>query len=106
MKKSKLLVVALVTLLLVGVFALPTLAQSPVTAEVDRTRLSTDEALLLKISVDSSAGQATQPVLPALDGFELLGSLFQPIAENGEAPVAVPAGLPDRLNGPSRAPAG
>ncbi len=74
MKKSKLSVVALVTLLLAGVFALPVLAQSPVTAEVDRTRLSTDEALLLKISIDSSAGQATQPVLPALDGFELLGS--------------------------------
>ena len=74
MKKSKLIVVALVTLLLVGVFALPALAQSPVTAEVDRTRLSTDEALLLKVTIDSSAGQATQPVLPALDGFELLGS--------------------------------
>lgn len=74
MKKSKVFVVTIISLLLIGVFALPGSAQSPVTAEVDRNRLSTDEVLVLKVTIDSTAGQASQPALPALDGFEILGS--------------------------------
>ena len=74
MKKSRFFVVALLSLVLIGLFALPALAQEPVTAQVDRNRLSTDEALLLTIVVDSSAGRATQPSLPLLDGFQVLGS--------------------------------
>jgi len=73
MKKSKVFIIAIVTLLLIGAFALPASAQSPVTAEVDRTQLSTDETLQLKVSIDSSAGQPSRPELPTLDGFELLG---------------------------------
>ncbi|UCC53519.1 MAG: BatD family protein, partial [Anaerolineaceae bacterium] len=74
MKKTKVFVVTIISLLLIGVFALPGSAQSPVTAEVDRNRLSTDEVLVLKVTIDSTAGQASQPALPALDGFEILGS--------------------------------
>ena len=76
MKKSRLIVVTLLSLVLIGLFALPALAQAqtPVTAEVDRNRLSTDQALILTVSVDSSAGQASQPALPALDGFQVVGT--------------------------------
>jgi len=74
MKKSKVLIIGIISILLMGVFALPAGAQSPVTAEVDRSRLSTDEVLTLKVTIDSSAGQPSQPALPPLDGFELLGS--------------------------------
>lgn len=74
MKKKKVLITAIISVLLIGILALPAGAQSPVTAEVDRVRLSTDEVLTLKVSIDSGAGQPSQPVLPALDGFELLGS--------------------------------
>jgi hypothetical protein len=74
MKKSKVLTIGIISLLLIGIFALPAGAQSPLTAEVDRNRLSTDEVLTLKVTIDTSAGQASQPALPTLDGFELLGS--------------------------------
>ena len=74
MKKSKVLIIGIISVLLIGLLALPAGAQSPVTAEVDRSSLSTDEALTLKVSIDSSAGQPSQPALPPLDGFELLGS--------------------------------
>ncbi len=74
MKKSKVLFIGIISILLIGLLALPAGAQSPVTAEVDRNRLSTDEVLTLKVTIDSSAGQPSQPALPALDGFELLGS--------------------------------
>ena len=74
MNKSKVFITAIISLFLIGLFALPAGAQSPVTAEVDRTHLSTDEALILKVTIDSSGGQPSQPSIPALDGFELLGS--------------------------------
>ena len=74
MKKSRLIVIALLSLVMIGLFALPALAQSPVTAEVDRNRLSTDEALTLTVTIDSSAGQASQPSLPAMDGFQVVGA--------------------------------
>lgn len=67
-------VISLVVLLLGGL-VLPAAAQSGgvVTAEVDRTSLSTDEVLLLTVTVDL-ATDAGQPSLPALDGFDLLSS--------------------------------
>jgi hypothetical protein len=74
MKKSKVLVITMITVLLIGLFALPAGAQSPLTAEVDRTQLSTDEALLLTVTVDTSAGQPSRPVLTTLDGFQMAGS--------------------------------
>lgn len=66
--------ISLVVLLLGGL-VLPAAAQSGgvVTAEVDRTSLSTDEVLLLTVTVDL-ATDAGQPSLPALDGFDLLSS--------------------------------
>ena len=76
MKNSRFIVVALLSLIVMGLLTLPALAQaqSPVTAQVDRNRLSTDEALQLTVVVDSSAGRASQPSLPPLDGFQILGT--------------------------------
>jgi hypothetical protein len=76
MKRAKyLIVVAIVGLLLVA-GVLPAAAQSggPVSAQVDRTSLTTDDRLTLVVTVDSAAGDASQPMLPALDGFQVLGS--------------------------------
>ncbi|MFN2136648.1 MAG: BatD family protein, partial [Candidatus Promineifilaceae bacterium] len=73
MNKKRLLPIV-VALLAVAVLALPALGQSPVTAEVDRNFLSTDEGLILTVTVDTSAGDATRPTLPALDDFEILSS--------------------------------
>lgn len=74
MQKTKVFITGIISILLVGILALPTAAQSPVTADVDRNRLSTDEVLTLKVTIDSSAGQPSQPALPPMDGFEILGS--------------------------------
>ena len=61
---KKLLLTTLIALLILGLMALPALGQSPVTAEVDRNFLSTDDALVLTIAVDTSAGDAARPTLP------------------------------------------
>lgn len=55
--------------------ALPVAAQSPeiITAQVDRTSLTTDDYLLLTVSVNAQSS-AGQPTLPSLDGFEITGT--------------------------------
>ncbi len=46
-----------------------------VTAEVNRTRLTTDETLILTITVSGSGlGDVAEPVLPAMRGFVIIGS--------------------------------
>ncbi len=76
MRKTKSLIVGLIITLLFGTTAIPVFAQSQdiVKAEVDRTNLSTDEVLVLTVTVDTSYGNPSRPQLPALDEFELLGS--------------------------------
>ncbi len=61
--------------LLLGLGALPAFAQTPTaTATVDRSSLSTDETLILTITVDTGQDQQVQPRLPSLDGFRILSS--------------------------------
>lgn len=74
MKKVTLFIAVMATALLIGILTVPAGAQTPITVQVDRSQLSTDEVLTLKVTIDSSAGQSPSPTLPALDGFELLGS--------------------------------
>lgn len=51
-----------------------TLAQQPLTAEVDRTSLTTDDLVTLTVVVRSSALTTPRPTLPPLDGFDVVGS--------------------------------
>jgi hypothetical protein len=71
---KKLLFTTILTVLLLGAMALPALGQSPVTAEVDRNFLSTDDALVLTVTIDTSAGDAARPTLPTMNDFQILGS--------------------------------
>ena len=72
---AKQLSIILLGVLLLALAVVPASAQgSPVTASVDRMSLSTDEMLTLSVTVDSGAGQSGQPVLPALDGFDVVGT--------------------------------
>jgi hypothetical protein len=53
----------------------PALAQSPIQAEVDRAVLSTDEMLTLTVTLDtSSILDSPNPLLPDLEGFQVVGS--------------------------------
>jgi hypothetical protein len=69
--------VAISTFLSVIILAVATVsgfAQSPVTAEVDRTSLSTDESLVLTVRASADPASASAPTLPPLDGFRLDGT--------------------------------
>ena len=75
MKKPKLFI-AIIIVLVLGLVTIPAYAQSDdtVTVQVDRYQLSTDEVLTLTLSVDEAAGNAGQPVLPAMSDFTVIGS--------------------------------
>ena len=91
MNKAKHLLIISATLLLVGLAALPAGAQgTPVTATVDRNQITTDDMLLLTVNVDSSSGSVSQPDLPRLDGFRIMGtnSSTQMTSINGDTNVS------------------
>lgn len=48
-------------------------AQSPLTVEIDRTSLSSDEILLLRVEVNSTSTNSPPPTLPTLDNFAVVG---------------------------------
>lgn len=48
--------------------------QDVITAQVDRAVLSTDETLTLSVTVNASASNLPNPTLPALDGFNIVGT--------------------------------
>ncbi len=73
--QHRLAILAIVGLVLLAVAAPLALAQSDVvTASVDRDTLSTDEALVLTVSVASDQGAPGPLSLPQLDGFRILGT--------------------------------
>lgn len=79
MKKAKIimkLLVIVTVVLLLGLTVGTSQAQGQdlITAQVDRDVLTTDESLWLTVSVDASAGAASQPLMPVLDGFQILSS--------------------------------
>jgi len=78
MKYTKpILTLAFIALAFVGVLFIPALshAQGPdiIQAEVDRTNLSTDESLVLTITVNAASGTPSQPVLPPMAGLQIVG---------------------------------
>ena len=75
MKRLMILSTGIVFFLVLGLAVWPAHAQSPdiVTAEVDRTNLTTDDSLVLTVLIDSGAGPAEEPTLPQMDGLTILG---------------------------------
>ena len=67
---------AIISAILLTLLARPAYAQKPdiVTAEVDRSELTTDEYLNLSVNINLDYGTITEPVLPPLDGFDLIGT--------------------------------
>ncbi len=70
---NKKIVIAIVTVFLIGLFALPAMAQSPVRAEVDRTDITSDDVLILSIIIEDANGNATEPQFEGIDGFAAQG---------------------------------
>lgn len=88
---KRLAFVAIGIIALLSALALPATARAAevVWAEVDRTTLSTDEWLTLTVTVDAIDGMLAQPILPRLDGFEVVssGSSTQMDVVNGRMSV-------------------
>ena len=76
MKKSKLAITSILSLFLAMILTGTALAQGQdvVTAQVDRNNLSTDEVLVLTVTINARSSLSASPTLPALDGFQLAGS--------------------------------
>jgi hypothetical protein len=74
MKRVKPVFIGIIAILLLGVIVWPAYAQTPgvIHAEVDRTNLSTNELLVLTVTVDATKGASTSPNMPPLDGFEVI----------------------------------
>ncbi len=72
--KRKILPAGVIALFVLAMLVLPALGQSPITAEVDRTILSTDETVALTVRINGATGNPTAPELPPLDGFQVVGS--------------------------------
>ena len=74
--KRKALITLILLIISLFLFAVPAFGQgmTPITATVDRTNLSTDEWLTLTVNVNASVMNAPQPVLPPMDGFNIVGS--------------------------------
>lgn len=91
MNKTKQLLIVTAALLLLVLAVLPAGAQgAPVSATVDRDQITTDDLLLLTVNVDSSSGSVSQPTLPPLDGFRIMGtgSSTQMTTINGDTSVS------------------
>jgi hypothetical protein len=63
-----------VMLLLLAVIPGPAQGQSPLTATVDRTALSTDDTVVLTVTVDAEGANIASPTLPDLPSFNIVGS--------------------------------
>ncbi len=74
MKKSKIIFITVMMVLVLGVLALPALGRSPITAEIDRDNISTDEGIVLMVSIDTSAGPSSMPGLPPMPDFQIVGA--------------------------------
>lgn len=61
-------------LMLLAVAPIQAQAQSLLTASVDRTDITTDDTITLSVVVNSQDAGASQPQLPALDGFNVVGA--------------------------------
>lgn len=67
---QKSIIIFITVAILAFALAVPALAQSPISATVDRTNLTTDDILTLSVSVSGDG----QPTLPSLAGFNVLSS--------------------------------
>jgi hypothetical protein len=76
MKKQHKAYLAIISAILLTLIALPAYAQNPdiLTAEVDRSEITTDEYVNLSVNINLDYGSTSEPALPPLDGFDLVGT--------------------------------
>lgn len=74
-KKLKLTLATIFTIMALLMVAVPSFAQdSPIQAQVDRTNLTTDESLVLTITIEGVGSNVAKPMIPYLNGLNIVGS--------------------------------
>jgi len=76
MKNKHKVYITIISAILLSLLSFPVFAQTPdvVTAEVDRNMLTTDEFFTLSVSINTGNGPASEPALPSMDGFDIVGT--------------------------------
>lgn len=76
MKNKHKVYITIISAILLSLLSFPVYAQTPgvVTAEVDRNALTTDEFVTLSVSINTGNGPASEPALPSMDGFDIVGT--------------------------------
>jgi hypothetical protein len=76
MRSLKLLIGALAAFIAIGIAVIPAQAQTQgiISAEVDRSRVTTDDTFMLTVLINETTGIKGQPSLPSLDGFQVIGT--------------------------------
>lgn len=75
MRKMRIVLAMALAFGILGLAVIPASAQSPgvIRAEVDRPGASTDDIVMLTVTVDSLSGLVSEPILPDLGDFEVVG---------------------------------
>ena len=76
MNKKQKVFITIISAILLSLLSIPAFAQSQevVRAEVDRSEITIDEFLTLSVWVDTGYGPASEPALPAMEGFDVVGT--------------------------------
>lgn len=74
MNRKLIILISAIILLFLAVTPTHAQGQSPLTATVDRTALSTGEIVTLTVTVTADLATMPQPLMPSLAGFNVLGS--------------------------------
>ena len=76
MNKKQKVFITIISAIIFSLLSIPAFAQSQevVRAEVDRSEITIDEFLTLSVWVDTGYGPASEPALPAMEGFDVVGT--------------------------------
>ena len=76
MNKKQKVIITIISAIILSLLSIPAFAQSQevVRAEGDRREITTDEVLTLSVWIDTGYGPASEPTLPALEGFDVIGT--------------------------------
>ena len=76
MNKKQKVFITVISAILLSLLSFPVYAQNQevVKAEVDRNEITSDDFITLSVTINTGFGSISEPILPALDGFDVVGT--------------------------------
>ena len=76
MNKKQKVFITVISAIFLSLLSFPVYAQNQevVMAEVDRNEITSDEFITLRVTVNTGFGSTSEPILPAMDGFDVVGT--------------------------------